>query len=125
MWEKLLGVRHVGAHDNYFELGGNSILAVRLFSQIEDAFNVRLPLCTLSRGPYPRTTCEGCPSSGPAPGVDSGGSNSIQRFAASFLLCSRRRWNGPHVPGTVPNTLGMTNRSMDCNPKVPTEDILY
>jgi non-ribosomal peptide synthetase component F/thioesterase domain-containing protein len=47
IWEKLLQVRPIGVSQNYFELGGNSLLAVRLFSQIEEVFKVRLPLSTL------------------------------------------------------------------------------
>jgi non-ribosomal peptide synthetase component F/thioesterase domain-containing protein len=47
IWEDLLGVRPVGLKQNYFELGGNSILAVRLFAQIEKVFRVKLPLSTL------------------------------------------------------------------------------
>ncbi len=51
IWEDLLRVRPIGLHHNYFELGGSSLLAVRLFTQIEKAFNVRLPLSTLIEAP--------------------------------------------------------------------------
>jgi thioesterase domain-containing protein/acyl carrier protein len=51
IWEDLLGIRFIGVHQNYFELGGNSILAVRLFAQIENAFKVKLPLSTLIDAP--------------------------------------------------------------------------
>ncbi|TLY32385.1 MAG: hypothetical protein E6K56_03340, partial [Ignavibacteria bacterium] len=47
IWRDVLCVRLVDLHDNYFELGGTSLLAVRLFSRIETAFNVKLPLSTL------------------------------------------------------------------------------
>jgi len=47
IWEKVLSVRPVGRAQNYFDLGGNSLLAARLFQEIEDAFGVRLPLSTL------------------------------------------------------------------------------
>ncbi len=47
IWGDVLSVRRVDLRDNYFELGGTSLLAVRLFSQIETAFNVKLPLSTL------------------------------------------------------------------------------
>ncbi|HUY12930.1 MAG TPA: alpha/beta fold hydrolase [Terriglobia bacterium] len=47
IWEALLMVRPIGLHQDYFELGGNSLLAVRLFAEIEKAFNVKLPLSTL------------------------------------------------------------------------------
>jgi non-ribosomal peptide synthetase component F/thioesterase domain-containing protein len=47
IWEGTLGVRPIGVRQNYFDLGGNSMLAVGLFAQLEKAFAVRLPLSTL------------------------------------------------------------------------------
>jgi len=35
IWEKVLSVRPIGVHDNFFELGGNSLVAGRLFAQIQ------------------------------------------------------------------------------------------
>lgn len=34
IWEELLGVERVGRHDHFFELGGYSLLAVRLIEQL-------------------------------------------------------------------------------------------
>ncbi len=51
IWEKVLGVEPIGIRDNYFELGGQSLLAVRLFAQIEAAFGKNLPLATLLQAP--------------------------------------------------------------------------
>ena len=47
IWQELLGVQNIARNDNYFELGGNSLGAVRLFSEIQKEFNVHLPLATL------------------------------------------------------------------------------
>ncbi len=47
IWEKTLKARRVGVQDNYFELGGNSLLAAQLFAEIEKAFGRKLPLATL------------------------------------------------------------------------------
>jgi thioesterase domain-containing protein/acyl carrier protein len=49
IWEKMLGRRHILVTDDYFEQGGTSLLAVRLFAQIEKAFGIELPLSTLLR----------------------------------------------------------------------------
>ena len=35
VWETVLGVEPVGIGDNFFDLGGHSILAIRLFSEME------------------------------------------------------------------------------------------
>ena len=42
IWRNLLGVDHVGLDDNFFELGGNSLLAGRLFTQIEKVFGKKI-----------------------------------------------------------------------------------
>ena len=47
IWEEVLGVQSIGRLQNYFDLGGNSLLAVRLFARIEATFKVKLPLSTL------------------------------------------------------------------------------
>lgn len=47
LWMKLLKLKTVNRHDNFFAIGGHSLLAAELNSQIEDIFHVRLPLSTL------------------------------------------------------------------------------
>ncbi|MGB6387215.1 MAG: alpha/beta fold hydrolase [Terriglobales bacterium] len=47
IWENLLGTSPIGLNQNYFELGGTSILAVRLFAQIAKEFQRNLPLSIL------------------------------------------------------------------------------
>jgi amino acid adenylation domain-containing protein len=55
IWEDLLGVRPVGARDDFFALGGHSLLAVRLASRVEARFGRRMPIATL----FERRTVEG------------------------------------------------------------------
>ena len=47
IWADLLGFKAVGVTDNFFDLGGNSLLGVRLFAAIRKKFSVSLPLATL------------------------------------------------------------------------------
>jgi thioesterase domain-containing protein/acyl carrier protein len=51
IWEELLDVRPIGIRNNFFYLGGNSLLAVRLVSKIEQSFGRRLPSATLFAHP--------------------------------------------------------------------------
>jgi phthiocerol/phenolphthiocerol synthesis type-I polyketide synthase E len=47
IWQELLGLDAIGASDNFFDLGGDSILAVHLFAEIEKVFKVKLPVSVL------------------------------------------------------------------------------
>jgi phthiocerol/phenolphthiocerol synthesis type-I polyketide synthase E len=51
IWQELLGIDSIGVDQNYFDLGGDSSLAVHLFVQIERVFKVKLPLATLFDAP--------------------------------------------------------------------------
>jgi acyl carrier protein len=47
IWEELLDVRPVGSQDDFFELGGDSLLAIRMLAEVERVFEVRLSPTTL------------------------------------------------------------------------------
>jgi myxalamid-type nonribosomal peptide synthetase MxaA len=47
LWRKVLGAETIGVHDNFFSLGGYSMLVVQLSFSIRDTFKVELPLRTL------------------------------------------------------------------------------
>jgi amino acid adenylation domain-containing protein len=49
LWEETLGVGPVSVTANFFELGGRSVLAARLFTKILRTFGKELPLSTLFR----------------------------------------------------------------------------
>ena len=50
-WSELLGVERVGVHDNFFDIGGHSLIAVRLFRMIHQNFGMELPISVLFRAP--------------------------------------------------------------------------
>ncbi|HVH13451.1 MAG TPA: amino acid adenylation domain-containing protein, partial [Longimicrobium sp.] len=50
LWEELLGVDGVGPTQSFFELGGNSLLALRLFAQVRRRLDCELPVSTLFAG---------------------------------------------------------------------------
>jgi aspartate racemase len=51
IWAKLLGIKQVDTRDNFFDLGGHSLLGAQLFAQIEKIFGRHLPLTTLFQSP--------------------------------------------------------------------------
>lgn len=51
IWEEVLGRSPIGVRDNFFDLGGHSLRAVRVFSKIEKTLGKDLPLATLFRAP--------------------------------------------------------------------------
>jgi len=55
VWCSILDVPTVGVEDNFFEMGGHSLKAVRLFSAIKSKFKVELPLATLLHSPTVRS----------------------------------------------------------------------
>jgi thioesterase domain-containing protein len=51
LWQQLLGVSHVGISDDFFALGGNSLLAMRLLYRIDQVFGKALLPVTLFQHP--------------------------------------------------------------------------
>ena len=51
MWSTLLGVSPVGADDSFFDLGGHSLIAVRLFANVKREFGVEFPISVLFEAP--------------------------------------------------------------------------
>ena len=51
IWKEVLSLDQVGVHDNFFDLGGHSLMAVRLFAAMEKKFSKSLPLATLFQAP--------------------------------------------------------------------------
>jgi amino acid adenylation domain-containing protein len=47
IWETILGVQPIGIGDNFFEMGGHSLKAVRMFVEVEKTFGKNIPLATL------------------------------------------------------------------------------
>jgi natural product biosynthesis luciferase-like monooxygenase protein len=51
LWAELLRVEQVSIRDNFFEIGGHSLLASQLITQLRDIFQVELPLRKLFEEP--------------------------------------------------------------------------
>jgi acyl transferase domain-containing protein len=51
IWQEVLGLEQVGITDNFFDLGGNSLVGLRVFSRVRDTFEIELSLRVLFDAP--------------------------------------------------------------------------
>jgi acyl transferase domain-containing protein/acyl carrier protein len=54
LWRELLGVEHVGVDDDFFELGGDSLLAIRVLNRLNTEYGVQQSLAELMAIPTVR-----------------------------------------------------------------------
>jgi amino acid adenylation domain-containing protein len=66
VWEELLGVEGIGPSQNFFELGGNSFIALRLMATVNRRLRCDLPLATLFAGGTVRHMAEAIEAQGRA-----------------------------------------------------------
>jgi acyl carrier protein len=52
LWAELLNVGAVGVHENFFEIGGHSLLAVQLLSRVRQIYGVELSLEVVYSGEF-------------------------------------------------------------------------
>ena len=51
IWKELLGMERVGIHDNFFEIGGHSLLAMRVITAIRKQFSLHVPIKIIFKYP--------------------------------------------------------------------------
>jgi acyl transferase domain-containing protein/thioesterase domain-containing protein/acyl carrier protein len=96
-WSDLLGVAQVGIEDDFFALGGHSLIAVRLFAMVKKAFRVDFPISVLFEAP----TIAACAAMiedriGPVTGDAPARVAPIRRF--THLVPMHEREGGPKTP---------------------------
>lgn len=47
IWAEFLGYDRVGIHDDFFYLGGHSLMATQVLSQLQETFGIEIPMITL------------------------------------------------------------------------------
>jgi acyl carrier protein len=51
IWREVLGVERIGLADRFFDLGGDSLIALQVMARLRDSFPVELPVRTLFERP--------------------------------------------------------------------------
>jgi acyl transferase domain-containing protein len=44
VWQEFLGIEPIGIHDNFFQLNGNSLIAVQLIGRLNEEYQVEIPM---------------------------------------------------------------------------------
>ncbi|ALM92269.1 MULTISPECIES: non-ribosomal peptide synthetase [Alteromonas] len=60
IWQELLGLENISVDANFFEIGGHSLLGIRLASACREKLDVELPLKVLMEGPTIRALAQQC-----------------------------------------------------------------
>lgn len=47
IWREVLALEQIGIHDDFFDVGGNSLLAMQIIAKVSNSFEVYLPLHSL------------------------------------------------------------------------------
>lgn len=91
MWTQLLGRDRVGLDENFFELGGNSLLAVQARSRLQARDITGVSLVDLFRYPSVRTLAAACSPAGDRPDALVGARQAAGRRAAALSAAGPRR----------------------------------
>ncbi|MEH2067474.1 MAG: FkbM family methyltransferase [Nostoc sp.] len=51
IWQKIFKIEQVGIDDNFFSLGGHSLVAIKIISQLSKVFQIKLPLSVIFTNP--------------------------------------------------------------------------
>ncbi|AOT10638.1 type I polyketide synthase [Pseudoalteromonas luteoviolacea] len=57
-WQQILGINTIGIHDNFFDIGGNSLLAATLVTKLRTRFDFEVPLVELLELPTVELLCD-------------------------------------------------------------------
>src|SRR5215211_3925952 len=55
LWSDVLGIEPVGTRDNFFDLGGNSLVALQMLALVKKRFGIAIPTVTLFEAPTVHT----------------------------------------------------------------------
>ena len=51
VWQELLGIDQLGIYDNFFDLGGNSLIGLKVIARLKKELQIDIPVISLFEGP--------------------------------------------------------------------------
>ncbi|MBV9790075.1 MAG: SDR family oxidoreductase [Chloroflexi bacterium] len=51
IWQQVLGLEQVGLHDNFFDLGGNSLISLQVIAKLKKEFKTQVPAVAMFEAP--------------------------------------------------------------------------
>lgn len=91
VWAEVLGVGEVGVHDNFFDLGGQSVLLLQVHGRLVAALGHEVPLMTLFKYPTVHSLASHLARGGDAPGEDETTRTGQERAESRREMRARRR----------------------------------
>jgi len=58
VWLELLRIPRIGANDNFFDIGGHSLLAAWVVARLQEAFDIEISIRTLFDAPTVRALAD-------------------------------------------------------------------
>ncbi len=92
IWQQALGVAKVGANDNFFDLGGHSLLLLQVFEQLRERFDPALTLVEMFNHP---TVAAQAQRLGGAPAENAALAGVDERIAKQQQARARQRGRNP------------------------------
>ena len=109
IWQQILGIEKVGIHDNFFEVGGHSLLITQLFTRLQNTFEVRLALRKLFDSPTIDSIAQEIQRIQQSPTGTTCDEDMAFDFAAEAVLEADIQPDGlPHMPIAPPKAILLT-----------------
>ena len=109
IWSQVLGVNRIGIDDDFFAIGGHSLLAAKLFARLDEAFGRSLPLGVLFTASTIRSLAERYRST-------------IEPTGRSVIVPLRAGGSLPPifaVPGVFGNVIGLADLARELGSEQP------
>ncbi|MFD9698194.1 amino acid adenylation domain-containing protein [Lentzea sp. NPDC059081] len=112
VWADLLGLDEVGVFDDFFLLGGHSLIATRVVAALEELCGVRVPVRTLFDSPTVAALAEAMSALSPSLGVPAPRADPMPEGGLVPASATQTRlWFGEQWrPGTAVNTMPLVLR---------------